>query len=162
MNRCRGSSWTAILSPGLHDVARDVDALAVDEHVAVAHDLARFGAREREAEAVDDVVEAALEEAEHLLAGAALAARRVEVVPAELLLEHAVDAADLLLLAEADRVLGELDARVAVLARRLGTARVRALVRVTALSLEEELHAFAAAQLADGTDVTSHDSSPSV
>ena len=37
-------------------------------------------ARGREAQAVHDVVEAALEEAEHLLAGAALAAGRVEVV----------------------------------------------------------------------------------
>ena len=59
-------------------------------------------AREREAEAVHDVVEARLEEAEHLLARAALPAGRVEVVLAELALEDAVDAAHLLLLAQAD------------------------------------------------------------
>ena len=109
-----------------------------------------------EAEAVHDVVEAALDEAEHLLAGAALAAGRVEVVLAELLLEHAVDAAGLLLLAEADGVLRQLDAALAVLAGRIGATRDRALVGVAALALEKELHAFAAAELADGTDITSH------
>ena len=89
----------------LEQVARDVHALAVDEHVVVLHELARLGARDREAEAVDDVVEPALEEAEHLLARAPLPVRRVEVVLAELALEDAVDAAHLLLLAKADGVL---------------------------------------------------------
>ncbi len=122
------------------DVAGDVDALAVHEEVAVADELPRLRAREREAEAVDDVVEARLEQAEHLLAGAALPARRVEVVLLELALEHAVDATHLLLLAQADRVLAELDARLAVLPRGVRPAGVRALLGVAALSLEEELH----------------------
>ena len=123
---------------------------------SVPDDLARLRAREREAQAVDDVVEPALEEAEHLLARAALAARGVEVVLAELALEDAVDATHLLLLAKADRVLAELDARLAVLPRRVRSAGVGALLGVAALPLQEELHAFAAAKLADGTNVTSH------
>src|ERR1700722_9776761 len=63
-----------------HDVARDVHPLAVHEDVIVLHDLARLRAREGEAEAVDDVVEPALEEAEHLLARTPLATAGVEVV----------------------------------------------------------------------------------
>ena len=138
------------------DDARDVDALAVHQDVPVADDLPRLRAREREAEAVHDVVEPRLEQAEHLLARTALPARRVEVVLLELALQHAVDAADLLLLAKADRVLAQLDARLAVLPRGIRPAGVRALLGVAALALEEELHALAAAQLANGTVITSH------
>jgi len=147
------------LVASLEQVRRDVDALAVDEDVLVLDELARLVARRSEAQALHDVVEAALDEAEHLLAGAALAAGRVEVVLAELLLEDAVDAARLLLLAEANRVLRQLDAALAVLAGRVRATGDRALVRVAALALEEELHALAAAKLANGTDITSHSSS---
>src|SRR5262249_5322904 len=110
------------------DDARDVEALAVHQHVAVAHELPRLGAREGEAEAVNDAVEPRLEQAEHLLARPALPARRIEVILLELALDDAVDAADLLLLPKANRVLAQLDARLAVLARRVRPAGVRALL----------------------------------
>src|SRR5690606_25720687 len=80
------------------------------------------------------------------------------VVGAELALEHTVDAANLLLLAKANAVLGELDPALPVLAGRIGTPVEGALVRVAALALEEELEAFAAAELAGGSVVASHDS----
>src|SRR5437868_6198789 len=102
------------------------------------------------------VVEAALEEREHLFARAALAAARLLEVAAELALEHAVGAPHLLLLAKTHGVFAELDAALAVLTRRVRTARIGALLRVAALSLEIELHAFTAADLANGTNVASH------
>src|SRR6266567_2520285 len=76
------------------------DAAAVGVEVTVADDLARLRARRREAEAVHDVVEPGLEHAQQLLAGDAGAARRLLVVRTELLLEQAVVAARLLLLAK--------------------------------------------------------------
>ena len=82
---------------------------------------------------------------------------RLVVVAAELALGDAVDALDLLLLAQLLAVVRELAAaRLAVLAGRIGAALVAALVGVAALALEEELHVFAAAEPANGTDITSH------
>src|SRR5690606_31486171 len=98
---------------------RDVHALAVDLHVVVAHELASLRAARREAHAMHDVVEAALDQAEHLLTGTTLEAARLAVVAGELTLEQAVDAAHLLLLAQAQAVLAELDPALAVLARRI-------------------------------------------
>ena len=63
-------------------------------------ELPRFGARRAEAHPVDDVVEARLEQLQQVLAGRALAARGLGEVAAELALEHAVDAAQLLLFAQ--------------------------------------------------------------
>ena len=90
---------------GTDPVRRDVDAAAVHEDVAVADDLACLVARRGEAETVDDVVEPALEQAQQVLARDALLAARELVVAAELLLEQAVDALRLLLLAKLDAVL---------------------------------------------------------
>src|SRR5687767_4311137 len=83
-------------------VGRQIDLLAVDHDRLVRDELARLRARHREAHAVDDVVEALLEDAQQVLAGVALLARRLRVDVAELALEQAVDALDLLLLAELD------------------------------------------------------------
>src|SRR5438552_13826228 len=64
-----------------HDVAhfhlerRDVDLALVDAEVAVADELARFGAGIGETEPEDDVVEALLEVLEQVLAGLALGGR---------------------------------------------------------------------------------------
>src|SRR5262249_26577018 len=123
---------------------------------------ARLGTRHRETKPVHDVVEPALQEAEHLFARSPLPTRRVEVVVAELALEHAVDPSNLLLFAKADRVLAELYAPLAVLARRVRPARVRALFRVAALPFEKELHSLTAAELAHRTNVTCHYFSPFV
>ena len=123
----------------------------------MAHELPRLRPRRRQAEAVDDVVEPALEQLQQRLAGdAARPLGRLEVA-AELILEHAVDALDLLLLAQLQAVAGELRLpRLAVLPRREVALLDRALLRVAALALQEELHRLAAAQPADRTDITSH------
>ena len=78
------------------------------------------------------------------------------VVDAELLLQHAVVPARLLLLAELHAVLALLLAATAVLARRVRAALDAALVGEAALALEEQLLALAAALLALGRGVAGH------
>src|SRR4051794_20418874 len=143
-----------------HLVGGDVDAAAVDRPVPVPDQLAGLAARGGEAEAHEHVVEAALEDAQQVLARDALLAGSLLVVVAELLLEDAVVAAGLLLLAQLDAVLGLLLAPAAVVARRVGAALDAALVGQAALTLEEELLALAAALLALGTRVASHLDTP--
>jgi len=63
-------------------VGRNVDLLAIHLHVSVTHQLARLTAGDAEAEAVDDVIETALELFEQLCAGDTLEADGLlEVVP---------------------------------------------------------------------------------
>src|SRR3954469_15275381 len=106
---------------------RDVDLLAVDQEVAVLDQLARHVTAVREAGAVDDVVEPALEQLEKVLAGLAGPPVGLLVITTELLLEHAVDARALLLLAHLQQVLAVLGATTAVLTGRVGPDLDRAL-----------------------------------
>ena len=71
-------------------------------------------------EAVDDVVEPPLEHHQQVLAGDALAAVGLLEVEAELALEHAVDALDLLLLAQLQAVAQRRGGRAACRAGRAG------------------------------------------
>jgi hypothetical protein len=90
----------------------------------VSNDLSSLRARESESEPMHDVVEARLEEAEHLFAGAPFAPGRVEVVPLKLALQNAINTPHLLLFAKANGVLAEFHTRLAVLAGRVGASRV--------------------------------------
>ena len=119
-------------------------------------ELAGLRARRREAEPEDDVVETGLERLQERLAGHAVVGLGLAEVVAELALEDAVHAADLLLLAQLDAVLAHLAAADAVLAGRRGPALERALLGVAARALQEELAALAAAQAADGFGVAGH------
>src|SRR3954451_7949630 len=110
--------------------------------------LACLAPRGREAESHEHVVKACFQQAQQVLAGDARRAAGLGVVAAELLLEHAVEAARLLLLAQLKPVLGLLLAAPAVVARRIRAALDAALVGEAALALEEELHALAPALLA--------------
>ena len=98
------------LVAGLDAVRRDVDALAVDGDVAVAHGLAGFLAGAGEAQTEHDVVETGLEDGHEVVAGDALTLERELVVAAELLLENAIDELGLLLLLELRTVLALLAA----------------------------------------------------
>src|SRR5690606_7483189 len=95
---------------GLDLVRRQVHELAVDGHAAVADQLARGRAGHGEAHAVDDVVQAGLQHLQEVLAGVALAGGGLLVIVAELALQQAIDALDLLLLAKLERVVRELAA----------------------------------------------------
>src|SRR6185295_6478765 len=107
----------------------------------------------------DDVVEPPFEQLEQRDAGDAAGAFRFLEVAAELILQHAVDALDLLLLAQLQAVARQLRLpRLAVLAGREVALLDRALLRVAALTLEEQLHRLAATQTANRTDITSHQS----
>ena len=77
-----------------------------------------------------------------------MALRHLEIFT-ELALLNAVVTAGLLLCAQLKAIFGSFLPALAVLARRIGTALHRALVRVAALALKEQLFALAAAQLAN-------------
>src|SRR4051812_2830943 len=139
-----------------HLVAGDVDPAAVDRPMAVADELAGLASRGREAKPHQHVVEAPLEQRKQVLTGDAGLPRGAHVVVAELLLQHAVVALGLLLLAQLDAVLRLLLASAAVVARRIGAALDAALVGEAALALQEELLPLTAALLALRTGVSSH------
>jgi hypothetical protein len=74
------------------------------------------------------------------------------VIAAELALSQAIDALDLLLLAQLRTVVRNLAAaRLAVLAGGVRATLVPALVGVAAVPLEEQLHVFTPAKPAHGT-----------
>src|SRR5579859_7460759 len=137
-------------------VGRDVDLLAVHREVPVAHQLAGHVAALGEARAEHDVVQAALEQLEHGLAGAAVLAGRLLVVAVELALEDAVDPLSLLLLPDLLEEVAFLGPVPAVLTRRVGPDLDRALRRVALRALQEELGLLPAAELAVRACVSSH------
>src|SRR5688572_1062920 len=141
----------------LHRERRDVHLAAVHREVTVANQLARLGARGRQAQTVGDVVEPALQQLQQRLAGDPAGPLGLLEVAAELVLEDAVDTLDLLLLAKLHAVAGQLLLpRLAMLPGSEVALLDRAFLGIAALSLQEELHAFAAAQAADTSDITSH------
>src|SRR5690606_37665539 len=135
-------------------VAGDVDLLAVDQEVAVAHQLAGLTTRAGEAGTVDDVVQARLEDGQQNLTGLAGAACGLFVVAAELLLHDAVREAGLLLLLQLEQVLALLDPRAAVLAGRVGAT-------LEGLIASDQVDAKTTRLTGNGTGITSHYSLPS-
>src|SRR5215472_4461999 len=101
--------------------------------MAVADELPRLRAGRREAERVDDIVEAPLELLEQVRAGDSLSPLRPRERQAKLALEQAVHPLDLLLFAQLDAVAQELRAPAPVLARRVVAPFDRALVLETAV-----------------------------
>ncbi len=87
---------------------RDVHLPAVDREVSVPHQLAGLRARRRKAKAIRNVIQATLEQLQQRLTGDAARPLRLLEVAAELILEHAVDALHLLLLAQLHAVAGQL------------------------------------------------------
>ena len=110
------------------------------------HQLACFGARRAEAHAVDDVVQPRLQQHQQVLAGVALAARGFLVVTAELALQHAVHALDLLLLAQLQaEVRLARTRRAAMLAGLAVELGLR--IEGAARALQEQIGAFTAGEL---------------
>src|SRR5436305_9992769 len=118
-------------------VRSDIHASAVDHPVAVQDQLPSLAPGGSEAEPHEHVVEAAFQHPEEVLARDPRLARRLLVVDAELLLEHAVVATRLLLLAQLDPVLALLLAAAAVPAGRIRAPLDAAFVGETALALQE-------------------------
>lgn len=132
-----------------HAVARHVDALAVDQEVAVAHELTGGAAGPGQAGPVDHVVEPSFQDLQQVLTGLAGAPRGFLVVAAELLLHDAVGEPRLLLLLELEQVLLLLDPAAAVLA-----GRERAVLEV--LVPTDEVGLETAGLLGDGAGVAGH------
>ena len=143
------------MSIGVARLHLEGDDLAVDGERLVRDELARLGARAAEAHAVDHVVQARLEQRQQVRAGVALAALGLGEVAAELALQHAVHALDLLLLAQLQaEVAGARAAGAAVLAGlgfELGLVADGA-----ARALQEQVGAFTAGEFGLGAEVTCH------
>src|SRR5712691_9812386 len=139
----------------LDRVARGLGLAAVHRDVAVRDELPRLRPGLREAGAIHGVVEAPFEVDEKRLArGAGDFSGTIECV-LHLALEHAVHAPSLLLLAKLKREVAHLAAALLVHARRR-RALLEGALGEALLTLEEELHALAAAYPADRTGVAGH------
>ena len=143
-------------------VGRDVHLLAVDADVAVRDQLTRHGAGFAKVQAICHVVETALEQLKHIVAGDAVHVGGDVIVFPKLGFQYAVGAANLLLLAKLDAVLGLLLAALAMHSRRGVALRDRALIGIAAVALQEELRALSAALSADGTCISCHNVIPSL
>ncbi len=128
--------------------------------MSVTHELPRLGPRGREPERENDVVQAALELLQEVRARDPLAALGAREGQPELPLEQAVDALDLLFLAELDAVAEQLAAPAAVLPGRIVAPLNGALVLEAAVPLQEQLHPLAPAEPANRCGVSRHWSIP--
>src|SRR5262245_40172299 len=139
---------------------RNVDLASVDPDVPVRDELPRHGPRRGEPQAVDDVVETQLQHLQEIRPRDAPSTRGLREVFAELALQHAVHPLDLLLLAKLDAVGLDLRASPAVLTGSVAAALEGALLLEAAVPLQEQLHAFPAAQPANRTRVSRHSRPP--
>ena len=117
--------------------------------------LTSLGAGDRKAHAIDDVVKTRFQLAKQVLTGIALLCRCLDVILVELALKQAINALDLLLLAQLYAVVGQATlAGSAMLSRLLFQLALR--IDRACRALEAEISAFAPGQLAGGSDITSH------
>src|SRR5580658_10432303 len=140
---------------GLALIGGDVHQLVVYRHTLVTHQLPRLGARDGKAHPVDHVIETRFQKLQQRLAGRAGTARGLLVVVAELPLEHSIHAAQLLLLAQLQPVLGQ-----TLLALALHTAgrHLELALRLERLrpALQEQVGPLASGELAFRTGVLCH------
>src|SRR5262249_9435200 len=128
----------------------------VEQHVAVAHQLAGRSAVEGEAEPVNNVVEPSLHDAQEHLAGVLRRARGQGKITAELSLQDAVETFWFLFFAQAKAGIARVSAPGAVHSGGGVAAFDGALGAVAARALEEELNALAAAQFAFRVELSGH------
>lgn len=118
--------------------------------MTVVDKLTRHGAGLAEAETVDDVVQSAFEQHEHIFTRDAAHLGRLLVIASELLFEHAVDELDFLFFFELERVVALLSpAELDLLGRFAGDAEV--------LGIDAQRSAL----LHNGTGIFSHKNSSS-
>ena len=123
---------------------------------AVTHHLTGLAAGVGKAHAIDHVVQAALKNGEQIGAGHALGHVGGDEIAVELIFQHTVHAAHLLLFTQLKGILADLLARAAVLAGGIGTAILGTLVGEAAVAFQKQLGAFAAAQAAFGVIIFGH------
>src|SRR5438876_9290912 len=130
--------------------------VTIDADVAVQYHLPRFLPRRGETKTVHNVIQPRLQQLQQPHAGDSLGLRRLPEVRLELCLQHSVDAAELLLLPQADTELRGLAPALRMHPRRHRPLVHGALFPVAVLALQVQFHALAAAQPAHRTCVTSH------
>ena len=131
---------------GLHAVGSDVHHLAVNSDVLVVDELTSSSTGGGDTEAVNDVVETALEALKKNLTGNAAGSSSLVEEIAELLLEYTIGLFSLLLLGEHDTVFGRLATTTIT-----GVAAIHTLVRVA-----EDVLTKLAAELHLGTCISCH------
>src|SRR5690349_7108431 len=138
-------------------IRRNVYLAPVYGNVSVTNKLASLAARNREAQAIDHVVEATLELFEQLRAGYALGARGLLEIVAELFFQREVDALGLLLLAELETVANDFGFAVfSVLSGSEVALLDGALIAEALGALEKKFHAFASAKATNWSFITCH------
>ena len=134
----------------LERAGRNVDLAAIDLDVAVRNHLPRGGAGVRKTEVINHVVEARLQNLQHLFARDATAFQRLFVNAAELALHQTVIVTELLLLDQAEAVIG-------VLAAGLGAMHAGTVIAAFEIFRRaEDRDAETAADANAGTCITSH------
>src|SRR6185503_1605087 len=136
------------------------DDLAVDDDRAMRHQLTGFGPGRAESHAVDDIVQPRLEQLQQILAGRSLALRGHHEIAAELPLEDAVGAAQLLFFAQLVAVVRLAHAGFHAMLTRLGVELALGVERSTR-AFQEKVGAFPSRQLTFGSEVSSHVCYPS-
>ena len=109
----------------LHGVGGDVHLLAVDQDVAMQHQLTSLRTGSAQAAAGDNVIQTALHQNQQVIAGLAGSGSCLLIVSVELLFQNTVDELDLLLLSKLDAILALFSLHLAA-----GVA-VRGLLRIT-------------------------------
>ena len=133
--------------------------MAVEFDRAVRHQLTRLGTGRTETHPIDDVVQARLEQLNQLFARVATATLGFGEVLAELLLEHAVHALELLLFAQLLTVVRGASTRNPAVLTRLRVQFALGVERATS-ALEKQIGTLATRELAFGSNVSCHVASP--
>ena len=134
----------------------DIDAVAVDQNVAVRDDLTRLSPAAGETETINDVVETAFQDRHQDLPGVPLGDFGHPIIFAELLFEHSVESLDLLLFAKVNAVFGLLAALHAMHARRERPAVHGTMFAFAAGPFKHELNPFTTTFFTDSTRFSSH------
>src|SRR2546430_13605472 len=119
------------------------------------HELARFGAGRAKSHTVDDVIQPRFQELQEIRAGRALVLRGHREIAAELPLEDAVGATQLLLLAQLVAVVRLAHARFHAMLTWLGVELALGVERSTR-AFQKEIGPFPSRQLAFWSGVSSH------
>src|SRR5262249_33513492 len=130
-----------------------IDLPAIHFHVAMADQLARGGTSVSKAEMIADVVQSGFEDLQHLLTSHTAALERAFIHATKLTFEKAVVVVQLLLLDQAEAVIG-------VLAARFGTVDAWPIIAAFEIfGRAEDGHTETAADANAGTCITSHSKS---
>ena len=144
------------LVAGADKVTRDVELPSVDGDVPVRDHLPCLGAAGGESEPRDHVVEPPFQKRHQSVAGVTRPPAGFFVVFAELALEDPVVALDLLFLSQANGIFTGLAAAKLMHARHAVASIDGALGRVAPCPFQKELGAFAPAEPANWSNMTSH------